>query len=46
MSNGLMIFLLVMYFIISVISLFEQNHPRALYWFGALIITASVLWMK
>jgi hypothetical protein len=38
--------LLFQYAVITVVYLFEGNHNKALYWFGALIITFSVLVMK
>ena len=45
MNSGLMMkCLLVFYFIISVVCLFERNYPRALYWVSAGMITFSVLW--
>lgn len=43
MSTWLMRLLVVQYIIISIISLFEHNYIRALYWIGASIITVSVL---
>ena len=36
--------LLVVYFIISVVCIFERNYPKALYWTSAGMITLSVLW--
>jgi len=46
MSTNLMKFLLLIYFIIMVSSLYEKNFDRALYWFGALCITWAVLGLK
>jgi len=38
--------LLVVYFGIACVFLYERNWPKAWYWLAALQITASVLWMK
>jgi len=46
MSTLLMKFLLAVYFVIFLASLFEKNFPRALYWLSAFGITVSVMWMK
>lgn len=43
-SDLLMKCLLVFYFFISMVCLFEQNYPKALYWVSAGMITFSVLW--
>lgn len=45
-GNGLSYFLLCIYFVTSLVFFSEGNYPKALYWFGALIITSAVLWMK
>ena len=38
--------LLVVYVIIMAVYVSERNYPKALYWFGALVITYSVLIME
>ena len=43
-SDMMMKMLLVTYFVISVVCLYERNYPRALYWVSAGMITFSVLW--
>jgi len=45
-GNGLMIGLVCAYAVVCATFLYEGNFPKALYWLGALIITASVLWME
>jgi len=44
-SQTQMLILLGAYIIVSITSLFEQNWPRALYFFSAGLITISVLLM-
>lgn len=36
--------LVVMYLIIAMTCIYEQNGPRVMYWLGAAIITSSVIW--
>lgn len=43
-STLLMKLLFVAYIIIMCVSLVERNYPRALYWFGAAVLTVAVLW--
>jgi len=43
-SNFMMKGLLVTYFIISCVCLYEKNYPKALYWTSAGMITLSVMW--
>ena len=43
-STTLMMGLLAVYAIIAVVSAFEANYPRCLYWVGAGVITFAVLW--
>ena len=44
-STKLMYLIMSIYFIIGLSSLLEKNWPRAMYWFAALQITFSVVWM-
>jgi hypothetical protein len=44
LSSTLMSGLIVANFTISVVSIFEGNYTRSLYWFGAAIINCAVLW--
>ena len=44
MSDTMMKGLLVIYFLISAVCIYERNYPRALYWTSAGMITLSVLW--
>ena len=46
LSGGLMLGLIVFYLVVVVVSAWEGNWPRALYWTGASLITTAVLWMK
>jgi len=43
-SDLMMKCLLIFYFIICVVCMFERNFPKALYWLSAGMITFSVLW--
>ena len=45
LSTGMMIALILWYLGIVVAAVFEHNWPRALYFVGAIIISAAVLWM-
>lgn len=45
LSTSMMLVLIAFYLIVSAVSAFEANWPRACYWVGAAIITSSVLWM-
>lgn len=45
-STLMMKALLVAYIIICIVSLFEKNWVRSLYWFGASILQTSVLLMS
>lgn len=40
------IFLMIQYFIASVLYLIQSDYLKAMYWCGALIITIPVLLMK
>lgn len=42
---GLMLFLICVYAVTAATFAWEGNYPKAMYWVGAFIITASVLWM-
>ncbi len=44
-SDKFQIVLCVLYAGASITCLVEGNPPKALYWFSALLITVSVLWM-
>lgn len=44
MSDNLIKFLLVIYFLILVASIRERNWPRVIYWFAAMQLLISVLW--
>lgn len=47
LASGMMMKgLLVFYAVIAAVCLYERNYPKALYWFSAGMITASVLLMK
>lgn len=45
-STRLMIFLMAIYSVIVVGAVFEGNQNRALYFFGALLISFAVIRMK
>ena len=45
MSDKLMYFLLAQYVFLGLVSVFEQNFPRMLYWLGATLLTIGVLQM-
>ncbi len=45
-GDHLMLGLLGIYAVICCTFLYEGNWPKAMYWFGALTITSSVVWMK
>lgn len=45
-SYRIQLVLILFYVGLSVINLLEKNYAKALYWFGALILTTGVLWMK
>jgi len=36
--------LIVVYFCIFVMCVFEKNYPRALYWASAAMLTVSIIW--
>lgn len=44
LSDTMMQGLVVFYLLVAGISAYEGNWPRCMYWIGASIITASVLW--
>lgn len=46
MSNKLILGLLVIYFIIAIVSLFEKNYTKLEYWIGAILIVHSTLKWK
>ena len=46
MSTNLMRFLMIVYALIVLFSLYEHNWRRAEYWIGALLITHAVLGLK
>jgi len=46
MSNLLTGILIAEYFVIAVLSVLEGQYAKALYWFGAIILTAGVLLMR
>jgi len=46
MSSILMKGLCIVYGVITAVCIFEKNMKLALYWFGATIITVSVLLMR
>lgn len=43
MSNNLIKFLLLEYFVFMLCSIYERNWPISLYWLGAIILNAGVL---
>lgn len=43
-SQGLIQCLLVAYFVIMIVCIFERNWPRTLYWLGAALLQISILW--
>lgn len=43
-STLLMKILFVSYILIMFVAFHERNYPRALYWFGASVLTVAVLW--
>lgn len=43
-STLLMKCLFVAYLLIMLVAIHEKNWPRALYWFGAAVLTVAVLW--
>lgn len=43
-STVLMQFLLVVYVVIALVSAYEGNWPRMMYWVGAIILSSSILW--
>lgn len=45
MSDGIMMFLIVVYAVIVAASAWEHNWPRAMYFVGAITISLAVLWM-
>ena len=46
MGNAFIKILIAQYVVAGVLFLFDGNHAKALYWFGATIISLAVLWMK
>ena len=45
MSSGVMLLLIAIYVVIVLLSAWERNWPRALYFVGAITISLAVLWM-
>ena len=43
-STKMMLVLIAQYAVICVLALCEGNHPRAMYFFSAGLISVSVLW--
>ena len=45
LTRSLMLFLLTIYALIVLAALWERKWAMVTYWFGALLILGSVLWM-
>jgi len=43
-STWIIVVLLVFYAVLSGVSLWERNYPRALYFFAAILIQLAVVW--
>ena len=46
MSDKIILILLITYFVILVVSIFEKNYTRAEYWLGAMLIIHATMKLK
>lgn len=46
MGNKLLLILIAEYSIICIAYLYSKDYARALYFFGAVVLSLGVLWMK
>jgi len=46
MSRNIQMILIGFYILLSITSGIEGNWAKSLYWFGAIILSFGVLWMK